>query len=178
MELRDLGFGDLDELGPVAQWPIGRLFALAAQKSGPVFAKLVEHTGVSPSGFLVLRALDGRDGQRPSDLARTLMVSPATLTTVADTLARYGHVERRRDEHDRRVVRLHITETGRGLVAMTAERMRPYFWELYDVVDEADEPAVRRFLLSLITRFDAVLGEIDIDEILKQATSSPTDAPS
>jgi hypothetical protein len=29
------------------------------------------------------------------------------------------------------------------------------FWEMYEVVDEADEPAVRRFLLKLIERFSA-----------------------
>ncbi|MQY09812.1 MarR family winged helix-turn-helix transcriptional regulator [Actinomadura macrotermitis] len=156
MELRDLGFGDLTELGPMEKWPIGRLFAVAARMSGPVFFRMLERHDVSPTGYLLLRMLAGQDGLRAGEAARRLMITPATVTTVADTLERAGNLERRRDPADRRGVRLHITESGLAVVELTGQAVAPDLRSLYDVVDEADEPAVRRFLLRLIERFDAL----------------------
>ncbi|MFI6520809.1 MarR family winged helix-turn-helix transcriptional regulator [Spirillospora sp. NPDC050679] len=153
-------------LGPVERWPVGRLFAAAAQRSGAAYAKLVDEagTGTSTSGFLLLRLLMGRDGQRPGELARQLMVTPATVTTVADTLERNGHVERRRDTDDRRVVRLHITPKGVDLVDRTAARMLPHLRELYGFVAPDDEPVIRRFLLGLIERYNALLAHDGLPE--------------
>ncbi|MCW2915838.1 MAG: MarR family transcriptional regulator [Actinomycetia bacterium] len=155
MDVEKLGFGDLSGLGPMEKWPIGRLFAAASRMSGPVWWRLVEKHGVSPAGFFLLRILHGHDGLRAGEVARQLMVSAATVTSVVDTLERNGHVERRRDGGDRRVVLLHITDAGRRLVVETGQAMAGDLWGLYDVVDEADEPAVRRFLLTMIERFDA-----------------------
>ncbi|WP_019634506.1 MarR family winged helix-turn-helix transcriptional regulator [Actinomadura atramentaria] len=156
MDPRDLGYGDPEELGPPEQWPIGRLFAAAARLVGPTMWRLIEGHGVSPAGFFVLRMLGSQDGLRPGEVARRMMTSPASVTSVLGTLERNGHVERRRDEHDRRAVRLHITETGSRLVAVTAEAIGPDIWSFYDVVEPEDEPAVRRFLLALLDRFDTL----------------------
>ncbi|MFV2176088.1 MarR family winged helix-turn-helix transcriptional regulator [Actinomadura sp. LOL_016] len=153
MDTENLGFGDLSRLGAVEEWPVGRLFAAAARQSGPVMWRLVEKHGVSPAGFFVLRILTGDDGLRPGEVAKRLRQSAATVTSVADTLQRNGLLERRRDERDRRAVRLHITEAGRALVAETGTAMADDLWTLYDVPDEADEPAVRRYLITLIERF-------------------------
>jgi DNA-binding MarR family transcriptional regulator len=154
VDAKQLGFGDLDKLGPIEEWPIGRLFAAASRLAGPVMWRLIEQHGTSPAGFFVLRALVGEDGLRPGELARRLLISPATVTTVVDTLERNGHVERRRDERDRRALRVHINPSGLAVVTQTGEAMKDDVWSLYNVVDEEDEPAVRRFLLALIERFE------------------------
>jgi DNA-binding MarR family transcriptional regulator len=146
-----LGFGDLTELGPMDEWPIGRLFMVATRVAGPAFWRIVEQHGASPAGFLLLRVLAGEDGLRAGEVAKRLMITPATVTSVVDTLERNGHVDRRRDGRDRRAVTLHITGAGRALVAETGRAMIPDLRQLYEV-DEADEPAVRRFLLGLIKR--------------------------
>ncbi|OLT35723.1 hypothetical protein BJF79_32125 [Actinomadura sp. CNU-125] len=153
MDTDKLGFGNLDELGPPEHWPVGRLFAAAAKLAGPVMWKLVEKHGVSPAGFFMLRVLASEDGLRPGELAKRLMQAPATVTSVADTLERNGLLERRRDERDRRAVRLHVTEAGLALVAETGHAMAGDLWELYGVADEDDAPAVRRYLITLIDRF-------------------------
>jgi DNA-binding MarR family transcriptional regulator len=137
------------------KWPLGRLFAAASRMSGPVWWRMVENSGASPAGFFLLRILAGDNGLRAGEVARRLSVSPATVTSVVDTLERNGHVERRRDGGDRRVVLLHITDSGRELVGATGQAIGGDLWRLHDVVDEADEPAVRRYLLTLIERFDA-----------------------
>ncbi|MGI8333207.1 MarR family winged helix-turn-helix transcriptional regulator [Actinomadura scrupuli] len=155
MEAEELGFGDLSSLGPMPEWPLGRLFAAAARMTGPVWSRLVEKSGLSPAGFFLLRILSGEDGLRAGEVARRLSTTPATVTSVVDTLERNGHVERRRDGRDRRVVRLHITGAGRRLAKETGQAIGGDLWRLLDVVDQADEPAVRRYLLTLIERFDA-----------------------
>ncbi|WP_131736755.1 MarR family winged helix-turn-helix transcriptional regulator [Actinomadura roseirufa] len=152
--MENLGFGDLSRLGPVEEWPIGRLFAVASRLSGPIVLRLVERHGVSPAGFFTLRALSVEDGLRAGEIARRLLITPATVTSVVDTLERNGHAERRRSEQDRRAVLVHITEAGRRLVAEKNQPIGHDIVQLYDVVDEGDEPAVRRFLLSLIKRFE------------------------
>ncbi|MFC6883059.1 MULTISPECIES: MarR family winged helix-turn-helix transcriptional regulator [Actinomadura] len=152
--MENLGFGDLAALGPVDEWPIGRLFAAASRLSGPVVWRIVERHGVSPAGFFLLRVLLGQDGLRPGEAARRLMITPATVTSVADTLERNGHIERRRDPGDRRAVLLHITDAGRALMAEKGPGIGADLHGLYAVVDEDDEPAVRRFLLRLIERFE------------------------
>ncbi|MBE1535827.1 MarR family winged helix-turn-helix transcriptional regulator [Actinomadura algeriensis] len=154
MHTDNMGFGDPSKPGPVEEWPVGRLFAATARQAGPMMWRLVEKHGVSPAGFFMLRILVGEDGLRPGEVAKRLMQSAATVTSVADTLQRNGLLERRRDERDRRAVRLHVTEAGRALVAETGHAMSKDLWALYDVPDEADEPAVRRYLLTLIDRFN------------------------
>lgn len=48
-----------------------------------------------------------------SETAATLGVTTGTLTVAVDRLVRKGYVERHRDEHDRRVVRVHLTRQGK-----------------------------------------------------------------
>src|SRR5581483_7429887 len=108
MDSRELGVGDLSTLGPMAEWPVGRLVVAVTRLSGPAWGRLLEQHGMSPAGFFLLSMVYGEDGLRPGELAGRLMTTPATVTSVADTLERRGQLERRRDDADRRAVRLHI----------------------------------------------------------------------
>lgn len=157
MDTGELGLGDLSGLGPMEQWPVGRLFSVAARMSGPVWGRLAERqSGVSATGFFLLRILLVKDGLRPGELAGHLRCTPATVTSVVATLERGGHVRRTRDDTDRRVVRLHLTDTGRDLVYATGAEIGGDLRHLHQV-DDADEPAVRRYLLAVITRFEQFL---------------------
>lgn len=161
MDSNQLGVGDLSGLGPMAEWPVFRLFMAATRLSGPAWGRLLEQHGMSPAGFFLLRMVYGEDGLRPSELARRLMTTPATVTSVADTLERRGQLERRRDAADRRAVRLYITPAGRAVVEETGRGMAGQVGNLFGTVDPADEPAVRRFLLAMIDRLGEYLqGEL------------------
>ncbi|WP_067806536.1 MarR family winged helix-turn-helix transcriptional regulator [Actinomadura formosensis] len=152
--MENLGFGDLAAWGPREEWPIGRLFGLATRLSGPIVWRIIERHGISPAGFFLLRLLIVEDGLRPGEVAKRLLVTPATITSVVDTLERNGHVRRERSYRDRRGVMLRITDSGRQLLAEKSRPIGRDLSRLYDVVDEGDEPAVRRFLLNLITQFE------------------------
>ncbi|MGP4029052.1 MarR family winged helix-turn-helix transcriptional regulator [Actinomadura sp. 3N407] len=152
--MENLGFGDLKTYPSMEEWPIGRLFGLASRLSGPVVWRIIERHGISPTGFFLLRLLIVEDGLRPGEVAKRLLVTPATVTSVVDTLERNGHVRRERSYRDRRGVMLRITDSGRRLLAEKSEPIGQDLARLYDVVDEGDEAAVRRFLLNLIKQFE------------------------
>lgn len=150
----NFGIDDLKMYGPMEEWPIGRLFAAASRLSGPVVWRIVEKHGISPAGYFLLRLLIVEDGLRPGEVAKRLHVTPATVTSVVDTLERNGHVRREPSHRDRRGVMLRITDSGRALLAEKAGPIGRDLGRLYDVVGEDDVEAVRRFLLRLIERFE------------------------
>jgi DNA-binding MarR family transcriptional regulator len=73
--------------------------------------------GLTGNQLFVL-TLIGRHGRLTvSELAGDWGVSPSAITGVTDRLARQGLVVRRRDEGDRRLVYLELTEEGRKTVS-------------------------------------------------------------
>jgi DNA-binding MarR family transcriptional regulator len=97
---------------------IGRLGRLMAHVGRAVDAELRRH-GLSTAEFDVLATLR-RGGPpfeaKPTDLARSLMLSPAGMTSRLDRLEAAGHVERRMDPDDRRSYLVRLTSGGRALV--------------------------------------------------------------
>ncbi|MDO4903017.1 MAG: MarR family transcriptional regulator [Limosilactobacillus sp.] len=55
------------------------------------------------------------DHQTVSAVAKALHLTPGTMTSMTDRLIKKGYVERKRDEKDRRIIRLHLTKRGRVL---------------------------------------------------------------
>jgi MarR family 2-MHQ and catechol resistance regulon transcriptional repressor len=76
----------------------------------------LREAGLTESRFAVLEALYHLGPLRPTELANKLLCSAGNLTTVVDNLERDGHVERRRDGADRRVVTVHLSSDGRALI--------------------------------------------------------------
>ena len=65
--------------------------------------------------FVVLARLWEQDGLSVSELGERLGFDNPTLTGIIDRLEREGVVERRRCREDRRVVRVDMTDKGKGL---------------------------------------------------------------
>jgi DNA-binding MarR family transcriptional regulator len=71
-----------------------------------------------------LFTIDVKGEATAGELARAAELSPASVSTMLDHLERDGIVERRRSDHDRRVVVVTLTESGRALLADKRERWR------------------------------------------------------
>ena len=71
--------------------------------------------GVSPMQYVVLSVLWERDGQSGVELTARLRIDSATITGIIDRLVVAGWVVRARDEADRRVQRVQLTQAGRSL---------------------------------------------------------------
>ena len=60
-------------------------------------------------------AISMYDHQTVSQVAKKLHLTPGTMTAMTDRLIKKGYVERKRDEADRRIIRLYLTNKGRVL---------------------------------------------------------------
>jgi DNA-binding MarR family transcriptional regulator len=85
----------------------------------------------------VLTVLD-TDGPIPMRvLAESLDVSQASATGIVDRMEQRGLVTRQRDDDDRRVVRVALTDEGRNMVnGMAADRREKLSMVLDDLTDE------------------------------------------
>jgi DNA-binding MarR family transcriptional regulator len=79
------------------------------------YAPLLEPLGLTYPQYLVLLVLWEEDGVSVKQLGERLALDSATLTPLLKRLAERGIVERRRDENDERVVRIHLTPGGKAL---------------------------------------------------------------
>jgi DNA-binding MarR family transcriptional regulator len=71
--------------------------------------------GLHPGQDLVLAVLWDRDGRTPGEVAAAHHVTTPTIVKMADRLTAAGLLVRRRDPQDNRLVRLWLTDKGRGL---------------------------------------------------------------
>ena len=62
-----------------------------------------------------VRMIGENEGAKMQDLAHQLYVTLPALSQIVDRLVRRDMVERRADEADRRIVRLHLTESAREM---------------------------------------------------------------
>jgi DNA-binding MarR family transcriptional regulator len=79
---------------------------------------------VTLTQYRTLVVLASRGPQGVASLAEAVAVTPPTASRLVDRLILKGLVSRRRDQHDRRQVRIVLSEDGRKLVALVTERRR------------------------------------------------------
>jgi DNA-binding MarR family transcriptional regulator len=139
--------------------PLPTLVSAAVRVLGAFWSAAVAGTGLSAAGLGIVRLLAAHDGLKSSEVAARGLWAPGTVTSVVDTLVRDGYVERRRDERDRRVVRLYLTDQGRRKSDDAISLAGPRWQDAFGYVDEADEPVIRRFLLDTIERFSTLVRE-------------------
>lgn len=81
------------------------------------YAPLLEPLGLTYPQYVTLLVLWETDDISVKQLGDRLSLDSATLTPLLKRLEQQKIVERHRDEHDERVVRIHLTDKGRGLRA-------------------------------------------------------------
>lgn len=92
--------------------PVARRLALLGKAVREQFHEMLADEGCTIPTWAVLRYAHERPGQSQVQLAGHIGVEGPTLARTLDKLAAEGLVERRRDEHDRRVVRVWLTPAG------------------------------------------------------------------
>ncbi|MCD1260309.1 MarR family transcriptional regulator [Paenibacillus athensensis] len=62
----------------------------------------------------VLELLEANDRMKPSDLIEYLATTPAAVTTLLDRMEKNDLIARERDEKDRRIVWVNVTDKGKA----------------------------------------------------------------
>ncbi|WP_025689865.1 MarR family winged helix-turn-helix transcriptional regulator [Paenibacillus zanthoxyli] len=79
--------------------------------------------GLTSEQFQILRLIDGQPRCTSTYLSEALCVGKSSITAMINRLAEAGIIERTRDEHDRRLVYLTITEYGRSIYETAEEKV-------------------------------------------------------
>lgn len=100
----------------------------------------------------VCRAVDGERDNRATAIAAAQRVTAGTLTTAVSLLEKKGYLERRRDDRDRRAVRIWPTEKARQADRVHAAFHREMVDEVLKALSAEDVQALVQALGGL-TRF-------------------------
>jgi DNA-binding MarR family transcriptional regulator len=116
----------------------------------------VDH-GISQGRFGVLMQLLGASstcvqgevpGVSPAELADRTGVTRATMTGLIDTLERDGYVKRAADTHDRRMMRVCLTDQGRDFL----QRLLPGHFQRMAALMQPLDGEERRTLVQLLNK--------------------------
>jgi len=139
---------------------LGRRLYLAQRAQHDVLdARLAAH-GASVWNWVLLRSATELDGGSQRELADHMGIEPPTLVGHLDKLVDEGLVERRRDERDRRVVRVHATAAGRTRLAQLHDVVMGVDAEMRVGLSAREVAVVDRALARIHERLSQMKGEM------------------
>ena len=121
--------------------------------------KLQRETGLTTSQLLVLEAVVKLDTSTPSNIAKEVQLSQATVTNLVDRMERNKLVLRQKSIADKRVVEVQLTEKGRGMVKLAPEPLQAGFLREYRKLERWEQHQ----LISSIQRIAVLMDAEDID---------------
>ena len=99
--------------GKSREEPLGFALGAAARKLAKFYTQALAGSSLTPSQLFLLRQLWFEDGLPLRDLGLRAQLDATSTTWLVDQLERAGLVERKRNDPDRRIVRVWLTEEGR-----------------------------------------------------------------
>jgi DNA-binding MarR family transcriptional regulator len=107
-----------------------------------------EEFAMTPSKFHALRRIvEGR--QYVSQLADCMHLSRPNISRLVDELVTDGLIERQPDPHDRRNVRLQMTEKGQNLFSAMHARVHAQMAAFFSILSEEELTDVKRGLAAM-----------------------------
>ena len=102
---------------------MGFALGAAARKLAKFYTKALAGSSLTPSQLFLLRQLWLEDGLPLRDLGVRAQLDATSTTWLVDQLEQAGLVERKRNDPDRRIVRVWLTEAGREYQAELAPQL-------------------------------------------------------
>ena len=103
----------------------------------------------------ILEAIEKSESKMMSAVARRLMVTQGTLTVSTGKLVKKGYVERIRDEKDKRVVRLNLTDKARDVLKVHNRFHDEMIDKLLNELEIDQQPALIQSLQNVMEFFKA-----------------------
>ena len=128
-----------------------------AQNTGPLLAPLgfafwrmkgafEREMGISAGTWFTLALLAREDGMSQGELSQRFDVDPSRVTRLAKRLEREGLLRKERDRGDKRVVRMYLTNKGRGLIGGLSGRRERFDQRIGAVLSPEELKELRRML--------------------------------
>ena len=112
---------------------------------GRMQAQLAE-VGIYRGQPPIMGLLYQHDGMSQKEMAGALNLSPATMTVTLKRMEKAGLVRREMDEHDQRILRVHLSEQGRQMWLKSADQIRAVTEELMEGFTPEEERQMREYL--------------------------------
>jgi DNA-binding MarR family transcriptional regulator len=125
---------------------VARLTRVEADKRARV-------NGMTRAQWGMLLRLSRKPGISQKELADTMEVEPISVARMVDRLEAAGLVERRADEQDRRIWRLHLREAATGMLTDIQQQRD----ELARFITDGVTPAQREAMVAALLRMKANL---------------------
>jgi DNA-binding MarR family transcriptional regulator len=109
--------------------------------------------------FATLMVLHIEDGVRQRRLAELLEVDTTTVTVLCDSLEKRGWIKRARDESDRRLKKITLTDRGRSVYSQAFENLHSGFSYMLDKTPVEEIRKVMPFLEELHVNIKALLDD-------------------
>ena len=119
--------------------------------SGQFHERLRPH-GLDVAGWRILATLSDGDGLSVGELAASVLFQQPTLTKMIDRMEGEGLVERRREDRDRRKVRVFITAEGRRKVRGVLSAAKAHEAEILNGYTVEESRSLKAVLRTLIER--------------------------
>ncbi len=134
------------------------------QASAHYNKQLNKKHNVSASQLATLRALLYDGPMPPSQIARLIMVNSSTVTGVIDRLEKKGLVARLRNDPDRRIIRVELTDEGRALAEKAPPPVQVKIIKGMRKLDVPEREQIMEGLAKLAEMIDAQDLDVETDE--------------
>ena len=131
-------------------------------QAGALYSKeLNKKYNVSAPQLASLRVLLHDGAMPPSQIAKQIMVNSSTLTGVIDRLEKKGLVSRLRNDPDRRIIRVELTEAGRALAESAPPPIQVKIIKGMRKLEQTEREKIIQSLTKLTEMLDAQ--ELDVE---------------
>tara|TARA_R110001592_G_scaffold160530_1_gene392715 strand:- start:563 stop:1126 length:564 start_codon:yes stop_codon:yes gene_type:complete len=120
--------------------------------------------GLTTSQLILLKVVRDQKLSTISELANTISLSQATLTSILDRLEAAGYVLRERSALDKRKVQVNITDVGREVLEMAPEPLQDAFIRQFSALKDWERGMIQASLQRVVEMMDA--GSIDASPLL------------
>lgn len=110
------------------------------------FRSVLSENGVFQGQDEILFLISFKDGLKPSEIAKYLHTSLASISVSLKRLEKQGLLEKGNDENDARISHIHITEKGRTALKNIDRNLRGYQEKVFSGFSNEELEQFRRFL--------------------------------
>ena len=131
----------------------GRLIRMYYSRIQSQLAEVGLYRGQPP----ILMLLYKNDGMSQKEMARALNLSPATMTVTLKRMEKVGLVLREMDEHDQRILRVHLSEKGREMCETGESRISVVTAELLEGFTLEEQQQLNEYLGRIARNMERVV---------------------
>jgi DNA-binding MarR family transcriptional regulator len=119
---------------------------------------LFQQYGVTVSQLLILRQAHSQGRPTVGEIAEAVNLTQGTVTTIVNRLESAGFINRRRDDKDRRKVRIWLTRAGENLLERTPPLLQEHFMERFQRLKDWEQNL-------LVSSLQRIAGMMEADEM-------------